>query len=133
VAHSLKPAALPRAPARGASVRASGRPLPPTPPAPAAALPPAGTVAKSGFALLPSESEPDSDAEHSLDRQQYGHKEQQLHQQQQQRRLVDDDELAQQIAARMARHRIKQRRSVSWQGPGLAGASSGFSVGNRLH
>jgi hypothetical protein len=33
----------------------------------------------------------------------------------------------------MARHRIKQHRSVSWQGPAAAGAFSGFSVGNRLH
>jgi hypothetical protein len=133
VTHSLKPAALPRAPAKGAGVRAPGARLPPAPPASAAAvaaLPAAAPVAKSGFVLLPSESEPDSDTEHSLDHQQYGHKDQQ---QQQQFRLVDDDELAQQIAARMARHRIKQHRSVSWQGPAAAGAFSGFSVGNRLH
>jgi surfactin synthase thioesterase subunit len=70
-----------------------------------------------------SDDEDDSDTEHSLD-QLPGRKPQQ-----QQQRLVDEEELARQIAAKMARHRNKQRRAISWQGgSAVGGGQSGFSV-----
>lgn len=64
----------------------------------------------------------DSDTDHSMDQQP---RQQQVMQQQQQQRPVDENELARQIAARMAKHRNKQRRTMSWQG--RAGGASGVS------
>jgi hypothetical protein len=82
------------------------------------------TALRTGFEFAAeSDNEDDSNTEHSLD-QLPGRKPQQ------QQRLVDDEEIARQIAAKMARHRNKQRRATSWLGgSAVGGGQSGFSVG----
>lgn len=85
--------------------------LPPLAPHVAAPAAPACEFGKD------TDEEDGSDTEHSLDQLPAQLSTQQ--QQQQQQRLIDQDELAREIAARMARHRSKQRRTLgAWGSQG---------------
>lgn len=123
--------AQPPPPAAGSELGFRGQHAPCLPPMAPSGLPPHPALSAAARYEFDADSgdDNDSDTEHSLD-QLPGHRPQQ---QLQQQRLVDDDELAQHIAARMARHRSKQRRAMSWQGgSAVGGGQSGFSVGCRL-